>query len=132
MTKALRATGSCLCGGVCYEVHGALSEVSACHCSQCARTTGHHLASTNCANDDLVLTTSQTLRWYRSSEKAERGFCSACGGNLFWRAFGAGETSIAAGTIDRPTGLMLTSHIYTASKSDYYIIADGAEQYEVS
>jgi hypothetical protein len=132
MSKALRAKGSCLCGGVRYEVRGALADISACHCSQCARTTGHHLASTSCANEDLVLTASRTLRWYRSSDEAERGFCSACGGNLFWRAFDEERTSISAGTLDRPTGLKLTRHIYVGSKSDYYIIADGAEQFDVS
>lgn len=132
MSKARRAGGSCLCGGVRYEVRGPLSDVSACHCSQCARTTGHHLASTNCASEDLVFTASESLRWFRSSDEAERGFCSACGGNLFWRAFGGKQTSIAAGTLDRPTGLTLTRHIFVGSKSDYYIIADGAEQFEVS
>jgi len=131
MTSTLRATGSCLCGGVRYEVHGDLTEVGACHCSQCAKTSGNYVASTNCANGDLKLTTSESLRWYRSSEQAERGFCSHCGGNLFWRAFDADETSIMAGTIDPPTRLRLTRHIYTGSKSDYYIIADGAEQHEV-
>jgi len=132
MSKALRATGSCLCGGVRYEVRGPLTDVSACHCSQCAKTSGNFLASANCASQDLVLAADDTLRWYRSSEKAERGFCSCCGGNLFWRAFGAGETSITAGTLDPPTNLRLTSHIYTGSKSDYYAITDGAEQHEVS
>jgi hypothetical protein len=76
------------------------------------------------------LSAHETLRWYRSSDSAERGFCSACGGNLFWGAFGGKETSIVAGTIDRPTNLHLARHIFAASKSDYYVIADGAEQYE--
>jgi hypothetical protein len=129
MTNALRATGSCLCGGVRYEVRGPLTPVTACHCSQCARTTGHFLASTNCANEDLSLTAGETLRWYRSSDEAERGFCGTCGGNLFWRRLGGSKTSIAAGTLDRPTGLEMGKHIYVASKSDYYCIADGIEQH---
>ncbi|WP_448950536.1 GFA family protein [Labrys neptuniae] len=128
----IRATGSCLCGGVRYEVRGALTPVGACHCSQCAKTSGNYLVSSDCDNDDLVLTAKETLRWYRSSERAERGFCSNCGGNLFWRAFGAGQTSITAGTIDPPTGLTVVRHIHVGSKSDYYLIADGVEQRERS
>jgi hypothetical protein len=132
MPSALRATGSCLCGGVRYEVRGELTPVSACHCSQCAKTSGNFVATTNCANADLLLTASDTLRWYRSSERVERGFCATCGGNLFWRSLDEDHTSIMAGTIDAPTHLHLNRHIYTGSKSDYYEITDGAKQYEVS
>jgi hypothetical protein len=126
-----RATGSCLCGGVRYEVRGDLSPVSACHCSQCARTSGNFVASTDCAIADLTLASADTLRWYRSSERAERGFCAQCGGNLFWRETGAGTISIMAGTIDPPTHLRLARHIFTGSRSDYYDIADGAVQHEI-
>ena len=92
------------------------------------------MAASQARSADLVLTESGTLRWYRSSPSAERGFCSRCGGNLFWRAAAAGKsespthTSIMAGTLDVPTGLKITQHIFVADKSDYYEICDGAEQ----
>jgi hypothetical protein len=73
----------------------------------------------------------ETLRWYRSSEKAERGFCSRCGSNLFWRKVDADVISMTAGTLDRPTGLRLKHHIFCASRSDYYEIVDGLPQYAV-
>jgi hypothetical protein len=127
----LRATGACLCGGVRYEVRGTLTPVTACHCSQCARTSGNYVASTNCATGDLVLTAEETLRWYRSSQAAERGFCARCGGNLFWRAIGGPDISVMAGTLDRPTHLHLAEHIFVESKSDYYDIADISVRHEV-
>ena len=119
---AVRARGGCLCGGVRYEVRGALRDVIACHCSQCRKTSGHFVAASQALNTDLVLLESATLKWYRSSTEAERGFCSRCGGNLFWRPTGAnpGVTSIMAGTIDAPTGLKIIQHIYLEDKSDYY------------
>jgi hypothetical protein len=124
------ARGGCLCGAVRYEVRGPLRDVIACHCSQCRRTSGHHVAAASVLSTDLVLLTADTLRWYRSSASAERGFCARCGGNLFWRETRADNdwTSIMAGTLDLPTGLRLVQHIYTADKSDYYEIADGAPQ----
>ena len=122
-------TGGCLCGGVRYRVNGEMSDANACHCSQCARTTGHVLVSADCAAADLTLEEAETLRWYRSSEKAERGFCSGCGSNLFWRRVGGDMISVTAGTLDRPTGLRLTHHIFCASRSDYYEIDDGLPQY---
>jgi hypothetical protein len=130
MTSKHRASGGCLCGGVRYRVSGKLHGITACHCSQCARTTGHYCASANCATADFTLDEEETLRWYRSSDKAERGFCSRCGSNLFWRMIGGDAISMTAGTLDRPTGMRIKYHIFCASRSDYYDITDGLTQYE--
>jgi hypothetical protein len=54
-------------------------------------------------SEDLGLLASSTLSWYRSSNDVERGFCSRCGGNLFWKAAPGIETFVAAGTLDPPT-----------------------------
>jgi hypothetical protein len=121
-------TGGCLCGAVRYSVRGALRAVIACHCSQCRRTSGHYSAMTSVPTADLVLTSSATLAWYRSSPSAERGFCRVCGGNLFWKPDGENRTSITAGTLDLPTGLELTEHIFVDNKSDYYAIDEGVPQ----
>ncbi len=116
-------TGGCLCGGVRYQVRGELRGVIACHCSQCRRTSGHHSAMTS-APDERLCVTAETLVWYRSSASAERGFCRVCGSNLFWRPHAQNRTSIAAGTLDAPTGIAIERHIFVAEKSDYYEIAD--------
>ena len=120
----MTARGGCLCGGVRYEAKEPLRDIIACHCSQCRKTSGHFVAATQVPTEHLTLTESATLRWYPSSATAERGFCSRCGGNLFWRptTLGSTTTSIMAGTLDVPTGLRITQHIFTADKSDYYEI----------
>jgi len=79
---------------------------------------------TSAASDDLLLTSSSTLAWYRSSATAERGFCRVCGSNLFWRPEGEGRTAITAGTLDGPTGIKLAEHIFVGDKGDYYPIDD--------
>ncbi len=117
-------TGGCLCGGVRYSVEGALREVRACHCSQCRRTSGHFVAATSAPKSALSFLQGDTLRWYRSSPAAERGFCSNCGGNLFWRPLEGELISISAGTLDTPTHLKIAEHIFVADKSDYYTIND--------
>ena len=38
---SVRATGSCLCGAVRYEVTGPLRDVVECHCAMCRKTHGH-------------------------------------------------------------------------------------------
>lgn len=122
-------TGHCLCGGVQYEIRGPLEPVTACHCSQCRRTSGHHVAMTTVSAVSFTLTSADTLRWYRSSEAAERGFCNHCGGNLFWRAVAGDTISVTAGTLDTPTGLTLDKHIFVEDKGDYYVIDDRALQF---
>jgi hypothetical protein len=120
--------GGCLCGGVRYSVRGVLRDVIACHCSQCRRTSGHFVAATGAESARITLLEHATLVWFASSQRAERGFCARCGGNLFWRPLKEGRewTSIMAGTLDPPTNLRLKQHIFVADKSDYYEIADGA------
>ena len=118
-------TGGCLCGGVRYEIRGALRNVIACHCAQCRRTSGHFAAMTSAPSSDIKMTASRHLVWYKSSDSAERGFCGDCGSNLFWRQFGHETTSITAGTLDAPTHLIIEEHIFVADKSDYYEIEDG-------
>ena len=58
-----------------------------------------------------------------------RGFCQSCGASLFWRRAGAGRLSLAAGSLDPPTGLLATGHIHLASAGDWYRIADGLPQF---
>lgn len=121
--------GGCLCGGVRYEVAGDLAQPIACHCSQCARTSGNYAVMAACATGDLSLVSDETLSWFRSSETATRGFCTRCGAPLFWRMDGAEETYVTAGTLDAPTGLTIAEHIYVASKSDFYEITDSLPQH---
>lgn len=124
-------TGQCLCGGVRYEVRGAMRQVIGCHCSQCRQTSGNFVAATACARTDLHFVSDATLAWYRSSELAERGFCRRCGGNLFWRSLAPDSTTISlmAGTLDPPTGLRTTEHIFVAGKSDFYDLTDDAPRH---
>lgn len=117
--------GGCLCRGVRYEIRGESRELIACHCEQCRRTSGHFPVYTSVLAEDLAFTEDATLRWFRSSEEAERGFCSNCGGNLFWRRFDSPDISITAGSLDAPTGLRIAQHIFVASQSDYYTLEDG-------
>jgi hypothetical protein len=120
--------GSCLCGGVAFEITGPLRPVVACHCTQCRKQSGHFGAFTACDNTDLTFIKQDTLAWYRASDAAGRGFCNTCGALLFWKGDGRDYTSIAAGCIDGATGLNVEGHIYCADKGDYYEILDGAYQ----
>lgn len=120
-------TGGCLCGAVRYTVSGPLRPVVACHCQQCRKTSGHHVAATSAPRECVDI--SGPVQWYASSATARRGFCATCGSNLFWDGPGQ-NLSIFAGTLDGPTGLTLVGHIFCADKGDYYPIRDGLPQAE--
>lgn len=122
--------GGCLCGAVRYHVEGPLHSVVACHCTQCQKTSGNYVTATGCAPENLHLDEDSGLTWYRSSEYAERGFCCKCGGNLFWKPSGGTHISIMAGTLDKPSGLKLSGHIYAGDKHDYFEITDGLPQFQ--
>ncbi|MEM9427175.1 MAG: GFA family protein [Pseudomonadota bacterium] len=121
----MTATGGCLCGAVTYRVTGPLRPVVACHCTQCRKTSGHHVAATSALREDVEI--NGALTWYRSSETARRGFCPVCGSQLFWDGPGT-HLSIFAGSLEAPTGLALAGHIFCADKGDYYEIAEGERQ----
>jgi len=125
MTATPRATGSCLCGAVRFEVHGPLRPVIACHCAQCRKTSGNYVAGTAARRADIKVLEDRGLKWYRSSDRARRGFCAECGGNLFWALADAEHWSIMAGTLDPRTGLTVAMHICVADKSDYTVIPEG-------
>lgn len=117
-------SGGCLCGGVRYRVTGELRGVINCFCGQCRKTSGHHVAATRARRADFHVDADSTLKWYRSSEKARRGFCCECGGNLFWQHQGRDTISIMAGSLDQPTGLATIANIYVDDAGDYQAIPD--------
>jgi hypothetical protein len=121
--------GGCLCGAIRYEIAGPLRPVVCCHCEQCRKSSGHFVAASACQPGDITFISDGSLSWYRSSRKAQRGFCATCGSSLFWRPEHERYVSIMAGTLDRPTGLQTACHIYVESASDYYAISDGLPQH---
>ena len=130
------ATGGCLCGAVSYEVRGELRDVLICHCVECRRWHGHFSATTAAAKGELNLIEVSGLRWVespRSEARARRGFCCQCGSSLFWDAPERETISIAAGTLDGPTGLHVASHWYVSQAADYYELPDdGLPRHEFS
>jgi hypothetical protein len=118
-------TGGCACGAVRYRADGPFRPVVMCHCETCRRTSGHFAAATATPREAVVV--EGEVRWYRSSASGRRGFCPACGSQLFWDG-APDRLSIFAGSLDLPTGLAAAGHIFCAEKGDYYEIADDLPQ----
>ena len=122
-----RATGRCLCGAVQYEVRGELRDILLCHCEECRRWGGHLGAFSAAHLADFTLVEGDAISWIdspRSDRRARRGFCRECGSSLFWQPAESERIHIAAGTLDRPTGLRIAGHFYTHQAGDYDALSD--------
>ena len=120
--------GSCLCGAVKFEVPGPLANPNACHCTNCRKSTGHYLVSTEVKKSDLKLTGAENVTWYPSSQKVRRGFCTTCGSVLFFDPPHRDWIAISMGAFEKPTNAKMDLHIFVDDKGDYYDINDGLPQ----
>lgn len=115
-------SGRCLCGAVSYEVHGPLRDAIICHCVDCQRWHGSSPHMVSARRDEVRI--SGEPAWYAWDDKPRRGFCARCGSSLFWDAPERPALTIAAGTLDQPTGLRTKARIFTAHAADYETLPD--------
>jgi hypothetical protein len=111
--------GSCLCKNVRFEIIKFSPHVSNGHCSMCRKFHGAAFATYGTVLEkDLTFTVeSDSLKIYRSSDIAERGFCGNCGSSLFYKFLDArGTCDIALGTLDDEPNIPVEAHIYYANK----------------
>ena len=118
--KKLSLKAGCLCGGIKLTTQGYHRNVQNCHCIQCMKTHGHHAAYTNVEERDVKFLKKRTLKWFKSSKRAKRGFCNKCGASLFFKIIGTKTISIAAGMFNKPVKLKTEMNIFIKGKSDYY------------
>ena len=76
--------GSCLCGGVRYEIDGPIEGAMHCHCSMCRKAHGAAFRSRAGirAKDFRWVSGEGVITWFESSPGNHRGFCSRCGSPL--------------------------------------------------
>ena len=112
----------CLCGGIKIKVNGELRFVSNCHCSQCMKTHGNFAAYTSCLEQNVTFISMKSLKWFKSSKIAKRGFCNKCGASIFYKKINSDNISIAAGMFNYPTNLKTRHNIFTKGKLDFYTL----------
>ena len=83
-------TGGCLCGAVRYKVSQPPDEdIGYCHCRMCQKTHGGLFGCLVIFTGAEEANTFQFIRGapklFRSSARAERGFCAECGTQLLFR-----------------------------------------------
>lgn len=125
-------TGSCLCGGVRYQITGELAPIQVCHCGQCRKAQGSAFATNlPVAADAFRLTAgADALKSYESSPGKRRWFCGECGSPVYSRLDSRPDVlRVRAGGLDAPVASRPAFHFYVASKADWWDIADDLPQH---
>ncbi len=126
-------TGSCLCGGVQYEINGEITAVTNCHCSLCRKMSGSAFASgaTIPASSFRFTSGENLLKQWESSPGYQRVFCGRCGSPILKRKIKEPENlRLRVGTLDTDPGVTMSKHTHVRSKAPWVEIKDGLPQSE--
>ncbi len=103
--------GKCLCGAVTITVTDPVGWVGACHCRICQRWSGGLWAGFPVAQDKMKV--EGEVSEYASSPIANRGFCAACGTQLWMRDVSEGaDYDMMPGLFDEAVDWPLKSEVY--------------------
>ena len=120
MDKIRTYSVNCLCKGVDFKISGFMRSVINCHCIQCSKTHGNFASYTSTFEKNIIYKTKKTLKWYKSSKLAKRGFCNKCGASIFFKSIGTKNIHIAAGMFNKPVKLKTIMNIFIKGKLEYY------------
>ncbi len=131
MTEAVQ--GSCLCGGVAFEISGKTSPIGQCHCSRCRKVSGTD-------GNAVLYARVDGFAWLRGEGTIRRyvikgggwssSFCETCGSPVPFRQKDGRFWFVPAGLLDGDPGHRgYAAHIFVGSKAPWVAIADGAPQH---
>ncbi len=110
-----------MCGVVSYAAN-IKESFSACHCGMCMRWAGGPFMGLSV--ESVEWQGEDNITVFQSSPWAERGFCGACGSNLFYRVTAPGKhhgvISLAFGTLDDTEGLTMDREWFIDRKPASY------------
>ena len=124
--------GSCLCGGIRYEVNGKFGTVVNCHCSKCRKATGAAFRTRASIPVDAFrwLAGEDLISKFQSSPGETRTFCRICGATLAtFFAEGSTEIGLPLGTLDDDPEVSPSAHVFVGSKAAWFEITDQLPQF---
>jgi hypothetical protein len=127
--------GSCLCGGVQFEITRAAGPFELCHCGRCRKSSGSaFVAGLGVRREDFRLVQGgEMIKTYeapvRESPPGYRTtFCSRCGSPVPDPEMDTPWFEIAAGTLDDDPELRPERHIFVEARAPWFAIADHLPQ----
>ena len=128
--------GSCLCGGVRFEVEAAPDSLRYCHCTSCKKLSG----GAGTVNFGVppsairIVAGEGLLQSFTPEGGSAKTFCRTCGANLFGGGWPDSErASVRVPTIEGPIDANVGAHIYARSVASWETLPDdGAERFETT
>jgi hypothetical protein len=126
--------GSCLCGGVRFEVELPFRRASHCHCSFCRKHSGAFgLTQGRVSREQFRLLQGEDLLRVFKPEggTAVKAFCSVCGSSLFGAYWPEGdEVSVRLGSLDGDPAIRPQYHSFVDSRAPWdELPGDGLPRY---
>jgi hypothetical protein len=127
--------GSCLCGGVRFEVELPFHRANHCHCSRCRKHSGTFGETQGRVARERfrLLAGEDFLRVFRpAAGAAAKVFCSVCGSSLFGGRWPEGdEVSVRLGSLDGDPEIRPQYRSFVASRAPWDELADdGLPRYD--
>jgi hypothetical protein len=127
--------GSCLCGGVRFEVSEPFAYTTHCHCEFCKRISGGYgtVSGRVPTSAIRVLQGAELLHSYTPEGGSAKTFCSTCGSNLFGGGWPESEsTSVRLATFGLEFDRKPQAHTFVRSVAAWEILPDdGLPRYEI-
>jgi hypothetical protein len=127
--------GSCLCGGVRFEMTRAVGPFELCHCGRCRKASGSAFAATvGVRRDDFRITSGRELIHSYEAPIRETApgyrtyFCRCCGCPVPNPDPETPWFEVPAGALDDDPQLRPDRHIFVEVKSPWFAIADTLPQ----
>ena len=128
--------GSCLCGGVAFEVSVPPTTLRWCHCESCKKLSGG-VGTVNgrvSSKAIRILEGEELLQTFQPAEGSAKTFCRTCGSNLFGGGWPESEiASVRATALDDPFEARPSVHIYVRSVAAWETLPDdGLDRFETT
>jgi hypothetical protein len=127
--------GTCLCGGVRFEVSEPFSRVSQCHCEFCKRIAGGYGTVSGRSRTEAieVIEGEELLTSYTPEGGSAKTFCSVCGANLFGGGWPESEeSSVRLSAFGLDYDRKPEAHTFVRSVAAWEILPeDGLPRYEI-
>ncbi|NJK60641.1 MAG: GFA family protein [Oscillatoriales cyanobacterium SM2_1_8] len=115
--------GKCLCGAITVRTSEDKKSIDACHCGMCRRWGGGPALAVSCSSD-VQIDGIENLKVYKSSDWAERAFCSECGTHIFYRLSATNDYFLPAGLFQDRVEFEFKEQIFIDRKPSYYEFAN--------
>ena len=126
--------GSCLCGGVRFELTGEFQGVVHCHCASCKKLSGGGGTTSGliATGEIRILEGEELLRTFQPADGKSKTFCVSCGSNLFGAGYPESESSaVRLPTLDAGLEQSPRAHIFVRSLAPWETLPeDGLPRFD--